>query len=127
MKFWLISFVSVVLTFPYSYSTKAASDAFLKPGSYSRSVVIPTPEKSLLAEGFLRTGVDVYKACPINTSCFSFTIDQTLDFTVFIYYPNQGTFVGRYVFVKNPADERPVDVQFVLDFVPWMQNNAWSK
>jgi hypothetical protein len=127
MKLWLICFVSVVLSLSYSGSTTAASDAFLKPGSYSRSVVIPTPETSLLAEGFLRTGVDVYKACPVATSCFSFKVEKSLDFTVFIYYPNQSTFVGRFVFIKNPADERSVDVQFVLDFVPWMQNNAWSQ
>ncbi len=127
MRRYLIYSISAATLLLLPLIAVAASDGFLKPGSYDAAVVIANPEDSPLAEALLRLGVSVYKSRPyVNSTVFTFKIRQDPDFTVFIYYPNDSTYVGRFMFKKGD-DESPVEAQFIKEFVPWLQRNAWPR
>ncbi len=120
-----IFFVTVLLTFFLVKISTAQDQSFLKKGYYNRSIWIENPEKSPLAEAFLRNGIRVLSpSSSVLTSCFSFkTSDEENKFVVFIYY--DGDFVGKYNYFKKNTSE---DItEFIDSFVRWMFRNAWGK
>lgn len=105
----------------------AESSGFLERAAYARAAEIPNPENSPLAEALLRAGIDVKKVCGFE-SCFRFKIDETPVFTVFIYYPDEARYVGKFVFTPSPesaGNHTAVQIEFVRAFVPWLVQNAW--
>jgi|YelNatPaOPRAMG01_1025707.scaffolds.fasta_scaffold51272_3 hypothetical protein len=136
-KKFFLNFCTIILfslfIFWFVEIAKAQDSSFLKPGHYNKSVCIENPEKSLLAEAFLRVGVSVYDSNKYSfcketgfrvSGVFTFkTHEENNKFIVFIYY--WGDYVGRYVyFKKNTPEDIP---EFVRSFVNWMLETAWKK
>jgi hypothetical protein len=127
--FFLVNIVLLI----YSIPSLPQETSFLKPYYYDKNVCIQNPESSLLAELFLRAGINVdsYKKswCKDPKSslfirAFTFkTLEKEDKFIVLIYYG--GDYVGRYVYTKknNPRDIE----EFSYSFVKWMLKNAWEK
>lgn len=101
---------------------------FVERGYYTRQVEIPNPENSPLAEALLQAGIDVKKSCGYLDKCFRFKIEETPVFTVFIYYPDEQRYVGKFVFTptaESSGNPTAVQSEFVRAFVPWFIQNAW--
>jgi hypothetical protein len=122
-------FINIILL-TNSIPSLPQETSFLKPGYYFKNVCIQNPESSLLAELFLRAGIDVdsYEKSRCKDPKFSFvftfkTLEKEDKFIVLIYYG--GDYVGRYVYTKknNPRDIE----EFSYSFVKWMLKNAWGK
>jgi len=123
-------FLVNIILLSYSIPSLPQETSFLKPGYYFKKVCIHNPESSLLAELFLRAGIDVdsYEKSWCKDPKFSFvftfkTLEKEDKFIVLIYY--DGDYVGRYVYTKknNPRDIE----EFSYSFVKWMLKNAWEK
>ena len=119
---WALWAISVVPCLAESYG-------FLERGYYLKAAEIPNPENSPLAEALLRAGIDVKQSCGFYSDpCFRFKIDETPVFTVFLYYPNESRYVGKFVFTPESSGNPPaVQFEFVRAFVPWLNQNAWPK
>jgi hypothetical protein len=128
--FFLVISILVVFSLLISL-TYADSDSFLKKGTYSRNVVIETPENNPLAEAFLRNGITVYSQPQYGNSSFSFKTSQEGNkFIVFLYYkprfisPADSEYVGKYTYYKKNPNE--ANIIFVDSFVKWLFENAWA-
>jgi len=129
LHFFLVN----IILLTYSIPSLPQETSFLKPGLYRKIVCIHNPESSLLAELFLRAGIDVHSYekhwCKDPKSsffvrAFTFkTLEKEDKFIVLIYYG--GDYVGRYVYTKK-NNLRDIE-EFSYSFVKWMLKNAWGK
>ncbi len=104
--FFLVNIVLLTFSIP----SLPQETSFLKPDYYDKYVCIQNPENSLLAELFLRAGINVDsyekrwckdpKSSLIRAFTFK-TLEKEDKFIVLIYYG--GDYVGRYVYTKKKS------------------------
>ena len=134
MKKLLFPFLVLLLSGKISLGIEIKG--FVAKGEYPKSVYLPNPENNILAELFIKKGIEVIKGPNSMLPFISFKIDKeekekTIYYRVYIYYNTflnffyGGNYIGKFEYIIS-KEEILSPEKFAEEFVNWLSKNLWN-